>query len=357
MSHRKFTNPKAKMEVNEGRWCQGEFSIMRVLVTGGAGFIGSHLVEMHLERGDDVRAVDNLYTGTTENIQSFLGNPGFEFIRADITDWPGLAEAVQWADRVYHMAAIVGVHRVVEDSMKVLTENFEGTRRVLEAACSGSRSPRLILASSSEVYGFNKKERFAESDDLVFGAKHQFRWTYAISKLAEEQLGIACYLNRALPVTAVRFFNTTGPRQLGTYGMVVPRFVAAAAAGEPITIHGDGAQSRSFCDVRDTVRMLNQVAESADAVGEVVNVGGDREISIADLAELAISRAGSGSVIEYISYEQAYGRHFDDITHRRPDLTKLYRLIGYRPQWLLEDTLDDLIERKRSGAQSASLGG
>ena len=335
---------------------RGKKSTMRVLVTGGAGFIGSHLIETHLQRGDEVRAVDNLHTGTAENIEPFLTNPGFEFLEADITGWPGLAEAAQWADRVYHMAAIVGVHRVVEDSMKVLTSNFEGTKRVLEAACSGNRAPRVILASSSEVYGFNEKESFAESDDLVFGAKHQFRWTYAISKLAEEQLGLAYYLNRALPVTAVRFFNTTGPRQLGTHGMVVPRFVAAAAAGEPITIFGDGAQTRSFCDVRDTVRMLNQVAESADAVGEVINLGNDREISMRALAELAIERAGSGSSIEYISYEQAYGRHFDDVTHRRPDLTKLFGLIAYRPQWSLEDTLDDLIDGQRSVAHSLSVG-
>lgn len=332
---------------------RGKYSTMRVLVTGGAGFIGSHLVETHLQRGDEVRAVDNLHTGKIENIEPFMSNPGFEFIQADITDWPGLAVSAQWADRIYHMAAIVGVHRVIEDSMTVLTANFEGTRRVLEAACSGNRAPRVILASSSEVYGFNANERFAESDDLVFGAKHQFRWTYAISKLAEEQLGLAYYLNRALPVTAVRFFNTTGPRQLGTHGMVVPRFVAAAAAGEPITIYGDGAQTRSFCDVRDTVRMLNQVAESAEAVGEVVNLGNDREISMRGLAELAIERAGGGSPIEYISYEQAYGRHFDDVTHRRPDLTKLFGLISYRPQWSLEDTLDDLIDGQRSAAQAA----
>jgi UDP-glucose 4-epimerase len=328
---------------------------MRVLVTGGAGFIGSHLVEMHLARGDEVRAVDNLHTGRVENLEPFLGNPGFEFIKADITDWPDLVDSAQWADRIYHMAAIVGVHRVIEDSMKVLTENFEGTRRVLDAACSGNHTPRVILASSSEVYGFNKKAAFAESDDLVFGARHQFRWTYAVSKLAEEQLGQAYYLNRALPVTAIRFFNTTGPRQLGTHGMVVPRFVAAAAAGQPITIFGDGEQTRSFCDVRDTVLMLNQIAESADAVGEVVNVGNDREISMRGLAELAIERAGSGSKIEYISYEQAYGRHFDDIAHRRPDLSKLFSLIDYRPQWSLEETLDDLIEGQQSAAHSLSV--
>lgn len=327
---------------------------MRVLVTGGAGFIGSHLVEMHLGRGDEVRAVDNLHTGTTDNLEPFLNNPGFKFIKADVTNWSDLADSAQWADRIYHMAAIVGVHRVVEDSMKVLTENFGGTRRVLEAACSGKRTPRVILASSSEVYGFNTNESFAESDDLVFGAKHQFRWTYAVSKLAEEQLGLAYYLNRALPVTAVRFFNTTGSRQLGTHGMVVPRFVAAAAAGDPITIFGDGTQSRSFCDVRDTILMLNQIAESTDAVGEVVNVGNDREVSMRELAELAIERAGSSSIIEYTSYEQAYGRHFDDVTHRRPNLTKLFGLIDYRPQWSLEQTLDELIERQRSSAAALS---
>lgn len=327
---------------------------MRVLVTGGAGFIGSHLVEMHLDRGDEVRVVDNLRTGRAENIKPFLSNPGFEFFKADLADWPGLDKAAQWADRIYHMAAIVGVQRVIEDSLEVLTQNFEGTKRVLEAACSGNRSPRVILASSSEVYGFNEKEFFAECDDLIFGADHQFRWTYAVSKLAEEQLGIAYYLNRALPVTAVRFFNTTGPRQIGAHGMVVPRFVKAAVAGDPITIFGDGMQSRSFCDVRDTVRMLNGLAESTDAVGEVVNVGNDREISISALADMAKELSGGGSIINYISYEQAYGRHFDDVTHRKPDLTKLFGLIDYRPQWSLEQTLDDLIARERGSAYGLS---
>ncbi|MET4027153.1 UDP-glucose 4-epimerase [Marinobacter sp. MBR-99] len=322
---------------------------MHVLVTGGAGFIGSHIAEYHLARGDKVHVVDNLSTGSRENINGFLGNARFHFDEADIVTWEGLDKAVAWADRIYHMAAVVGVYRVLREPVGTMATNIAGTERVLRAVESGGWSPQVVLASSSEVYGPHSEPRLSEDDSLIIQSGAPLRWNYAISKLADEGFGLAYAREHNIPVIIARFFNTVGPRQTGRYGMVVPRFVQRAVANEPITVFGDGEQSRSFCDVRDTVAILDRLASMPDLPnGEIVNVGSDREISINDLARLVIDVAQSQSPIDHIPYKEAYGAEFEDIRHRRPSLDKLRRLTGYEHEWTLESTLADLIRRARA---------
>lgn len=320
---------------------------MHVLITGGAGFIGSHLVDYHLSRGDRVRVIDDLSTGTLENISHHESNPDFQFDHDDLISHPELNEAAAWADRIYHMAAVVGVKRVLEDPVEVMRTNVAGTERVLRAAHRSGWNPQVLIASSSEVYGFNPDPSFGEEVPLVFSAAARLRWAYAVTKLSDEYLAFAYQRGHGLPVVIARLFNTVGPRQLGRYGMVVPTFVRQAVEGEPITVYGDGSQTRCFCDVRDTVMMLNLLAGSADAAGEVVNVGDDREISIQALAELVRERSGSQSPIRHIPYREAYGEEFEDISHRRPELAKVKSLTQYKNEWSLERTLDDLIDRKR----------
>ncbi|HLT14315.1 MAG TPA: NAD-dependent epimerase/dehydratase family protein [Marinobacter sp.] len=321
---------------------------MHILVTGGAGFIGSHIAEYHLARGDKVHVVDNLSTGARSNIEPFLDNPRFHFNEADIVTWDGLEKAVAWADRIYHMAAVVGVYRVLSEPVNTMATNIAGTERVLRAVDRGSWSPQVILASSSEVYGPHTEPTLSETDSLIIQSGAPLRWNYAISKLADEGFGLAYAREHNIPVIIARFFNTVGPRQTGRYGMVVPRFVQRAVANEPITVFGDGEQSRSFCDVRDTVAILDRLASMPDlASGEIVNVGSAREISINDLARLVIDCAQSQSSIEHIPYKEAYGSEFEDIRHRRPNLSKLHQLTGYEHSWNLEATLKDLIHRAR----------
>lgn len=321
---------------------------MHVLVTGGAGFIGSHLVEMLLGQGHQVHAVDNLSTGRLSNLRMFLDRPGFRLDEADIITWDGLSRASQWADCIYHLAAVVGVRRVIEDPIRVLSTNIAGTERLLKAVVSGGWKPRLILASSSEVYGFSPSAEFAEDGGLIFKSGSRTRWSYAVTKLVDEHLADAYYRMHGLPATVVRLFNTIGPRQRSRYGMVVPNFVKQSVRGLPITVYGDGTQSRSFCDVRDTVQMLDQLASASQSVGQVVNVGNDQEITIGELAELVRRRAGSSSEIRFASYADAYGEHFEDVTHRRPELSRLKALIRFAPAWTLTQTIDDLISRERS---------
>ncbi len=319
---------------------------MHVLITGGAGFIGSHLAERHLARGDQVYVVDNLSTGSLENIKSFRGHPAFRFAEADILNWDGLSEAVAWADRIYHMAAVVGVRKVLEDPVAVMAANMTGTEKVLRAIQHGGWNPEVIIASTSEVYGFNDKDSFAETDHIVLPSAGRLRWTYAVTKLADEFLAFSYARKYGLHVVVVRLFNTIGPNQVGHYGMVVPNFVRQAVANEPLTIFGEGTQTRSFCDVRDTVVALDQLAGCPEAWGEVVNVGNDQEISIHDLATLIVKRARSRSPLHFSSYADAYGEEFEDVTHRRPELNKLRALTGFAPEWTLSDTLDDLIDRE-----------
>lgn len=317
---------------------------MHVLVTGGAGFIGSHLVEHHLAKGDAVHVVDNLSTGRRENITPFLGNSKFNFDEADILTWPGLEKAATWADRIYHMAAVVGVFRVLEDPIKVLATNIAGTERLLRSAIIGRWLPQIIIASSSEVYGPVNDEVLREDADLIVRSGAKSRWNYAISKLADEAEGLSYARLHGLPICIVRLFNTIGPRQSGRYGMVVPRFVEQAVAGEPITIFGGGAQTRSFCDVRDTVVALDLLGSTPAASGEIVNVGNDREISINALADLVCARAKKPPSHRHLSYIEAYGQQYDDILRRKPSLEKLIRLTSFQHRWQLEDTLDNLIE-------------
>lgn len=322
---------------------------MHVLITGGAGFIGSHLAEFHLAKGDAVHVVDDLSTGRLENVQPFIGNPHFHFDVADVLIWDGLDRAATWADRIYHMAAVVGVFRVLEDPIQVLATNMAGTERLLRLASAGNWQPQIVIASSSEVYGPTAAASLQEDATLYVTSGAKSRWNYSISKLANEAQGLSYARQMDIPVCIVRLFNTIGPRQTGRYGMVVPRFVSQALNGEPITIFGSGEQTRSFCDVRDTVAALDLLAGTKEAHEEIVNVGNDQEISINGLADLICERAGKDVPRRRLSYDEAYGQQYDDITHRRPSLEKLVRLTGFKHRWRLEDTLDDLIARHKEG--------
>ena len=318
---------------------------MHVLITGGAGFIGSHLAERHLANGDQVYVVDNLSTGSLANLDPFRGNTAFRFTQADILHWNGLDKAVAWADRIYHMAAVVGVKKVLEDPVAVMETNMTGTERILRALHHGGWNPQVVIASTSEVYGFNTSSSFAETDYIVLPSAGRLRWAYAVTKLADEFLAFSYARKYGLNIVVARLFNTIGPNQVGHYGMVVPRFVKQAVNNEPLTIYGEGNQTRSFCDVRDTVVALDRLAGCPEAWGEVVNVGNDQEISIRDLASLIVQRAHSTSPLHFLSYKDAYGEEFEDVTHRRPMLNKLRALTGFEPAWQLSATLNDLIER------------
>lgn len=322
---------------------------MHVLITGGAGFIGSHLVELHLARGDKVHVIDDLSTGSLDNVKPFLEQPNFHFDAADLLTWPQLERAAAWADRIYHLAAVVGVYRVLAEPTKVLAVNIAAFERLLRAVHTSGWKPQLVLASSSEVYGHNDQEILRESQDLVISTKAGTRWNYSVSKIADEALCMSFAKHFGIPTVIARFFNTVGPRQSGRYGMVIPRFIDQAVRGDNITVFGPGDQTRSFCDVRDTVAALDKVAEHASTPDVmVVNVGNDREISINELAALIVERAGSGSKIEHMPLLQAYGEDFEDIRRRRPALDKLRALTGFKHRFTLEQTIDDLIALRRA---------
>ncbi|MCB1566942.1 MAG: NAD-dependent epimerase/dehydratase family protein [Xanthomonadales bacterium] len=320
---------------------------MHVLITGGAGFIGSHLVELHLARGDQVHVVDDLSTGSMDNIAPFLDRDGFRFDEADMLTWPLLERAATWADRIYHLAAVVGVYRVIREPTKVLATNIAACERLLRAVTAGGWRPHVAIASSSEVYGHNERGDLHEDMDLKVSTRAGTRWNYSVSKIADEALGLSYAQKFDIPVTIARFFNTIGPRQSGRYGMVAPRFVEQAVSGEPITVFGDGSQTRSFCDVRDTVAALAEVTGHSTSEGLVVNIGNDREISMNDMAKLVRERADSQSTIEHIPYLKAYGEDFEDIMRRRPALGRLRDLTGFRHRFTLEKTIDDLIAARR----------
>jgi UDP-glucose 4-epimerase len=338
---------------------------MHILITGGAGFIGSNLTEYHLAKGDKVHVVDDLSTGSQDNISEFMDNKNFRFDHADILVWPGLEKAAAWADRIYHLAAVVGVFKVLEEPIKTMATNVAGCERVLRACVSGNWNPQVIIASTSEIYGTgmhcqrmvqggtacsaasSEIPPFHEDMEPMVGSSAVSRWNYSISKLVDEAFGLSYARSHGLNVIVIRFFNTVGPRQTGRYGMVVPRFVRQAVSGEPLTVYGDGTQRRCFCDVRDTVAAVDVLASSPLSKGEIVNVGNEQEISILNLAERVRDLAGSKSEIRFIPRKEAYAEDFQETVRRRPCLKKFNRMTNFKHAWTLDKTLLDLIQKER----------
>ena len=314
---------------------------MRYLITGGAGFIGSHLTERLLDRGDRVVLLDNLSTGSAENIRHLKLSGRMEYHLDNIENRQLLAELVDDADIIVHLAAAVGVKLIVESPVKTIETNVNGTQLVLETA---SKKKKLVLtASTSEVYGKNTNVPFHEDADLVLGPTTKGRWSYAASKALDEFLALSYWKERKLPVIVVRLFNTVGPRQTGRYGMVLPNFVKSALDNAPISIYGSGKQSRCFCDVRDTVEGLIRLMDTPRAIGEVVNVGNTEEITIEGLAQRVKERTRSASPIEYVPYDQAYEPGFEDMMRRVPCVDKLHALTGFRPATSLNEIIDRVI--------------
>jgi UDP-glucose 4-epimerase len=309
-----------------------------ILVTGGAGFIGSHLVERLLAEGNAVTVVDDCSTGREENLRNVRKHPKLDFIQAKVSEWPQLQTVVSRSESVYHLAAAVGVELVVHSPIRTIRTNLDETEAVLQAAAE--TSVPVLLTSTSEVYGKSQKEAFGEEDDLLIGPPHLGRWSYACSKLMDEFLALAYAQEKQLPVIVARLFNTVGPRQTGRYGMVLPRFIAAAKAGEALKVHGNGKQTRCFCYVADTVEALISLQNSPKARGEVFNVGSTDEISIADLANEVIATLGSNSSICYVPYETAYAKGFQDMLRRRPVIEKAYRTVGFRPATRLKRIIE-----------------
>jgi UDP-glucose 4-epimerase len=318
---------------------------MRALITGGAGFIGSHLAEALLAGGHQVLILDNLSTGSIENIGHLKGCEGFEYFIDSVDNEPLLAELIDRSDVVFHLAAAVGVKLIVEQPVHTIETNVHGTEVVLKHA--NKKKKLVVIASTSEVYGKSEDVPFREDSDLVLGPTPKHRWAYACSKALDEFLALAYWKERKLPVIIVRFFNTVGPRQTGQYGMVIPNFVRQALAGEPITVFGDGTQSRSFTHVSDVVDALLKLVAEPQAIGQVINVGNTEEVTIRALAERVRELAGSSSPIKSVPYDEAYESGFEDMPRRVPDLTKAHAMIGYRPKFRLDDILAHIIESFR----------
>jgi UDP-glucose 4-epimerase len=314
---------------------------MRVLITGGAGFVGSHLAEALLDRGDEVYVIDDLSTGSIDNIAHLKPNPAFHYTIDTVTNEAVLAELIDRCDTVVHLAAAVGVKLIVESPVRTIETNVHGTEVVLKVA--NKKKKLVLIASTSEVYGKSAKVPFGEDHDLVLGPTSKHRWAYACSKMIDEFLALAYWKERKLPVIVVRLFNTVGPRQTGQYGMVVPNFVRQALAGEPITVFGDGTQSRSFTYVGDVVRALIALINEPRAIGQVFNIGNGYEISIKDLALRIKAMTGSSSPIAVIPYDQAYEAGFEDMPRRVPDIAKIRALIGYEPTVQLDEILTRVI--------------
>ena len=314
---------------------------MRVLITGGAGFVGSHLAEALLERGDEVHVIDDLSTGSIDNIAHLKGQPGFRYTIDTVANEPVLAELIDRCDTVVHLAAAVGVKLIVEAPVRTIETNVHGTEVVLKIA--NKKKKLVLIASTSEVYGKSATVPFAEDADLVLGPTSKHRWAYACSKMIDEFLALAYWKERKLPVIIVRLFNTVGPRQTGQYGMVVPNFVRQALAGEPITVFGDGTQSRSFTYVGDVVRAVIALINEPRAIGQVFNIGNGNEISIGDLAVRIKELTGSRSPIVTIPYDQAYEAGFEDMPRRVPDIARIRALIGYEPRVELDEILTRVI--------------
>lgn len=326
----------------------------RVLVSGGAGFIGSHLTDLLLARGDQVTVVDNLSTGRRANLP--VSHPGLRFVEADLGQALGAFGRGECFDEIYHLAAAVGVKLVIDDPIRSINTNVEETSELLRFAVThgpGGTPARVLIASSSEVYGKAAHSPFREDDDVVYGPTSMSRWSYACSKAIDEYLALAYHQKRNLGVTIARFFNTVGPRQVGEYGMVVPRFVDWALQGKPLHVYGDGSQSRCFCDVRDVARVLPAMLAAGATPGNVYNVGSDRPITIRALAELVIKTLRSSSKIVTIPYAEAYAAGFEDLQQRRPSLDRIRGVLGFEPSIGLEQTIRDVAEWMRSDRERA----
>jgi nucleoside-diphosphate-sugar epimerase len=315
---------------------------MKALITGGAGFVGSHLAEALLARGDQVHVLDNLSTGSIVNIEHLKGQPGFGYTVDDLMNEPVTAELIDRADVVFHLAAAVGVRLIVESPVTTIETNVHGTELVLKL--SNKKKKKVLVASTSEVYGKSTQVPFREIDDLVLGPTYKSRWAYACSKAIDEFLALAYFREKRLPVVIFRLFNTVGPRQTGRYGMVIPNLVKQALLGHPLTVYGTGQQSRCFTYVSDVVDALIKLADHPDAVGRVINIGNDaEEVSILELARRIKERTGSRSEIVLVPYDQAYEEGFEDMPRRVPDLFRIRGLIGYEPRVHLDEILDQVI--------------
>jgi UDP-glucose 4-epimerase len=319
---------------------------LRVLITGGAGFIGSHLAENCLKKGHEVYIIDDLSTGNLENLRPLQTNPEYQgklyFIQDSILNSNVMLELVGICDVVYHMAAAVGVEYIIANPLSSIVTNVRGTETVLEL-CSKFKK-RILLASTSEVYGKHDHAPLVETDDCVYGPSERCRWSYAAGKLMDEFTGLAYYRTKGLPVLITRLFNTVGPRQTGRYGMVIPRLVRQALLEEPITVYGDGEQTRTFTHVKEVVHALTLLMESPDAVGEVVNIGGVEEVSILQLAKRIIQLTNSGSEIKIVPYDKAYPKDFEDMRRRVPSTDKLRKIVGFAPSMKLDEILIDVIK-------------
>ena len=321
---------------------------MKVFITGGAGFIGSHLAEHLIARGDRVSVLDDLSTGEMSNLDRLVGHERFEHRIGSVTDAPLVSELLDRADITVHLAAAVGVRLIVERPVHTIETNVHGTEVVLHAAAKKQKP--VLIASTSEVYGKSAKLPFREDDDLVLGATVNSRWAYACSKALDEWLALAYFREKKVPVILCRFFNTVGPRQTGRYGMVLPNFTAQALRNEPLTVYGTGEQSRCFGHVRDAVEAIGRLIKTPAAFGQVFNVGADREVTIRGLAEMVRERSGSKSLITLVPYSEAYAEGFEDMNRRVPDCAKLERMIGFRPRTPLEQIVDDVIADQRARA-------
>jgi UDP-glucose 4-epimerase len=317
---------------------------MRVLVTGGAGFIGSHLVESLVARGDAVTVIDNVSTGNLENLAYMKEK--IEFVSGDIRDSALIESLTEKTDLIFHMAAALGVNTILESTLESISTNIVGSEVILTSAAKNKK--RIVIASTSEIYGKNPKQPLSETDDRVIGAPQKIRWSYSDAKAIEEAIASTLFLRQALPVTTARLFNTVGPRQSANYGMVLPKLVHSALNNEPLTVFGDGKQTRVFCHVSDAVRGLLALADSQKSIGDVFNLGGVGEISIKDLAKKVIAATGSKSEIKLLDYQKAYPAGFEDMTRRVPDISKIKSVIGWQPEHDIDSIIADVVTYFRS---------
>jgi UDP-glucose 4-epimerase len=317
---------------------------MRVLITGGAGFIGSHLADHLLETGHSVIALDDLSTGRHSNIEHLLGRPDFEFVLGSILNPDVVDDVVGRCESVFHLAAAVGVKLIVQEPLRSLATNIRGSEIVFEKA--NKYGTRVLVTSSSEIYGKNRSDRLQEDDDRILGSPLKSRWAYSEAKAIDEILAYTYWKEKGLPTVIVRLFNTVGHRQTGAYGMVIPRFVAQALRNEPITVYGDGSQTRCFCYVGEIVQALAALIAHPDAYGRVFNLGADEEVSMADLAQIVCDETGSDSKIRYVPYEEAYEEGFEDMARRVPDTTRARDLVGFQPTVGLRDIIRLVIEEQ-----------